>query len=60
MSSDDSVSRLIFVKGTDVLADVELHRVYFQEDVTEFSKANARFEVARDDYGATLHPVAAN
>ena len=30
LSSDDTVSRLLFVKGTDVLADVEIHRLWLE------------------------------
>ncbi len=57
LSTDDMVSRLLFVKGTDVLADVELHRIYLEADRAEFTRSDARFVVWRDSIGVTLDPA---
>jgi len=55
---DDAESRLIFVKGTDVLADVELGPIRFPDDLTGFSREQARFMVSHDDFYAILTPQA--
>ena len=57
LSNDDTVSRLVFVKGTEVLADVELHRVEFQQDLTGFSREHASFVVSHDSIFSTLDPA---
>jgi hypothetical protein len=58
LSADDTVSRLLFVRGTDVLADVELHRVWFSGERSAISPGSARFAVWRDSIGWTLDPAA--
>jgi hypothetical protein len=58
LSLDDSESRLIFVKGTDVLADIELGRILFPDDLTGFSREDARFVVTNDGFYSTLNPIA--
>ncbi len=57
LSTDDAESRLIFVKGTDVLADVELGPIRFPDDLTRFSRQQARFTVSHGDFYATLTPA---
>ena len=57
LSTDDTVSRLVFVKGGDVLADVELHRIELLKDLIGFSRENARFVVAHDSVFSTLDPA---
>lgn len=57
LSTDDTVSLLVFVKGDDVLADVELNGIDFQQDLTGFSRENARFVVSHDSLFSTLDPA---
>lgn len=59
LSDDDSKSRLIFVKGTEVLADIELRRIFFPDDLTGFSREDARFVVSHDGFYWTLAPAGA-
>ena len=58
LTMDDTVSRLLFVSGTDVLADVELHRIWFSVERSEISSGTAEFVVWRDSIGWTLDPAA--
>lgn len=57
LSTDDSESRLLFVKGTDVLADIELGPIRFPDDLTGFSREDARFVVSNDGFYSTLDPA---
>ena len=57
LSMDDTVSRLLFVKGEDVLADARLHRIEFQPDLIGFSRERARFVVSHDSIFSTLDPA---
>ena len=59
LSTDDNVSRLLFVKGTDVLADVEVHGVELTETMRDLSRPEARLAVWRDSLGVTLDDPAA-
>jgi hypothetical protein len=57
LSMDDTVSRLLFVSGTDVRADVELHRIWFPGEQSEISSGTAEFVVSHDSIGWTLEPA---